>query len=72
MFDTITTGQTVTIRFAGSTQGLAMRVRYDGEYDGLQHLSGLGFMADVHLTADTDADGWTLSNGRRLFSVTPV
>lgn len=69
MFDSIATGQTVTLKMQGSTQGLAMRAIYDGELDGVHHLHGFGVMAGVEFTAEQDADGWALGNGRRLFAV---
>lgn len=72
MFENIATGTTVLLRMAGSTQGLAMRVVYDGELSGTHHLHGIGVMAGVEFTAEADADGWALGNGRRLFAVEAV
>jgi hypothetical protein len=72
MFDNIETGTTVLIRFEGSTQGLAMRVQYDGNFDGMHHMSGLGVMADARIVATEGRDGWTLTTGRRLFAVEAV
>lgn len=69
MFENVTVGQTVTLKMQGSTQGLAMRAIYDGELSGTHHLHGLGVMADAMFTAEADADGWALGNGRRLLAV---
>jgi hypothetical protein len=69
MFENIEIGQTVTLKMQGSTQGLAMRAIYDGEVTGTHHLHGFGIMKGVEFTAEQDAEGWALGNGRRLFAV---
>lgn len=68
MFDGIPEGTEVRIHFAGSTQQLAMRVRYNGTSEGLHSLSGLGAMSGVDFTATDSA----LTNGRALSKVEVV
>ena len=69
MFDEITTGQIVRIHFDGSTQGLAMRVRYEGECGGTRRFSGLGVMADAKFTVLHTGHGWSMGNGRAVTKV---
>lgn len=72
MFEGITEGQTIRIHFTGSTQGLAMRVRYEGFDDVAHHLSGLGVLEGAQMFAYPDGGGWALSNGRALTAVEEV
>lgn len=71
-FENIANGQTVTLKMAGSVQGLTMRAVYDGEVDGVHTLHGVGVMSDATFGAVNTEGGWTLTNGRTLFSVEKV
>lgn len=73
MFEDVTTGQTIRIHMSGSTQGLAMRVTYDGTDGAAHHLSGIGVMSEAKFFAYTeDGETWALSNGRMLTKVEEV
>lgn len=70
MFADVHPGETVLLRFEGSTLGLAMRATYQGRNGDAHDLTGIGVMSDARFAARPDECGtWRLSSGRVLHSV---